>query len=68
MARDVLCEVNNCKYWNSGTTCNADAIYVISHTGKQASDSKETYNHHMSEKPLSKVFHYTGCLGFNIHL
>ncbi|PEY30767.1 DUF1540 domain-containing protein [Bacillus cereus] len=42
MARDVLCEVNNCKYWNSGNKCNADAIYVIIHTGKQASDSKET--------------------------
>lgn len=42
MARDVLCEVNNCKFWDSGNKCNADAIYVISHTGKQASDSKET--------------------------
>lgn len=42
MARDVLCEVNNCKYWNSGNKCNADSIYVVSGNGKQASDSKET--------------------------
>ncbi|MNG34168.1 hypothetical protein D3C84_1205970 [compost metagenome] len=42
MARDVLCEVNNCKYWATGNKCSADAIYVVSHKGKQASDSKET--------------------------
>ncbi|PEB90038.1 hypothetical protein COF62_20155 [Bacillus toyonensis] len=29
MARDFLCEVNNCKYWNSGKKCNADAIYSL---------------------------------------
>ncbi|MFJ9304213.1 DUF1540 domain-containing protein [Bacillus toyonensis] len=27
MARDFLCEVNHCKYWNSGKKCNADGIY-----------------------------------------
>ena len=42
MAKDVLCEVNNCKYWDAGNKCSADSIYVVSHTGKQASDSKET--------------------------
>ncbi len=42
MAKDVLCEVNNCKYWDAGNKCSTDSIYVVSHTGKQASDSKET--------------------------
>jgi hypothetical protein len=42
MAKDVLCEVNNCSYWGQGNKCNADSIYVVSHTGKRASDSKET--------------------------
>ncbi|MDF0726115.1 DUF1540 domain-containing protein [Cytobacillus sp. S13-E01] len=42
MAQDVLCEVNNCHYWNKGNKCGADAIYVVSHTGKTASDSRET--------------------------
>jgi hypothetical protein len=42
MAKDVLCEVNNCKYWNQGNKCGAEQIYVVSHTGKQASDSEET--------------------------
>ncbi|CAG9614697.1 hypothetical protein BACCIP111899_03930 [Bacillus rhizoplanae] len=42
MAQDVLCEVNNCQYWGNGNKCNAESIYVVSHTGKQATDSKET--------------------------
>lgn len=42
MAQDVLCEVNNCKYWGQGNKCKADAIYVVSHKGKQASNSEET--------------------------
>ena len=42
IAKDVLCEVNNCKYWDSGNKCSADAIYVVSHKGNQASNSKET--------------------------
>ncbi|NGP46489.1 DUF1540 domain-containing protein [Bacillaceae bacterium SIJ1] len=42
MAQDVLCEVNNCKYWGQGNRCKADAIYVVSHVGKEASDSSET--------------------------
>ncbi len=42
MAQDVLCEVSNCKYWDEGNKCNADTIYVVSHKGKHASDSKET--------------------------
>ncbi|HDR5371164.1 TPA: DUF1540 domain-containing protein, partial [Bacillus anthracis] len=27
MAQDVLCEVNNCKFWANGNKCSADAIY-----------------------------------------
>jgi Domain of Unknown Function (DUF1540) len=42
MAKDVLCEVNNCKFWASGNKCNADSIYVVSHKGKQASNNAET--------------------------
>jgi hypothetical protein len=42
MAQDVLCEVNNCKYWANGNLCSADEIYVVSHTGKEASSQKET--------------------------
>lgn len=42
MAKDVLCEVNNCKFWDSGNKCSADSIYVVSHKGKEASNSKET--------------------------
>ncbi len=42
MAQDVLCEVNNCTYWEEGNLCQADKIYVVSHTGKQAENQKET--------------------------
>ncbi|AOH56516.1 MULTISPECIES: DUF1540 domain-containing protein [Bacillaceae] len=42
MAKDVLCEVNNCVHWHSGNKCNAEAIYVVSHKGNHASNSKET--------------------------
>jgi hypothetical protein len=42
MAKDVLCEVNNCSYWGQGNKCQADAIYVVSHTGKKAGSSEET--------------------------
>lgn len=42
MAKDVLCEVNNCTYWGKGNKCNADAIYVVNHKGKHASTSGET--------------------------
>lgn len=42
MAKDVLCEVNNCKYWAQGNKCSADSIYVVSHNGEQATNSKET--------------------------
>jgi hypothetical protein len=42
MAKDVLCDVNSCKYWATGNKCNATSIYVVSHRGKQASNSEET--------------------------
>jgi len=42
MAKDVLCEVNNCKYWEKGNKCSATAIYVVSHNGKTAADREET--------------------------
>lgn len=42
MPKDVLCEVNNCTYWDQGNLCKANEIYVVSHTGKEADQSKET--------------------------
>jgi hypothetical protein len=42
VAQDVLCEVNNCKYWKEGNHCSAEEIYVVSHNGKEASDQYET--------------------------
>ncbi|MCI1693682.1 DUF1540 domain-containing protein [Aneurinibacillus aneurinilyticus] len=42
MAKDVLCEVNNCTYWGNGNKCTADEIYVVSHKGKHASTTEET--------------------------
>ncbi len=42
MAKDVLCEVSNCKYWAQGDQCDADSIYVVSQSGKQATSQKET--------------------------
>ncbi|MEH7379654.1 DUF1540 domain-containing protein [Bacillus sp. JJ1533] len=42
MAQDVLCEVNNCHYWAKGNKCSADSIYVVSHSGKTASEQTET--------------------------
>lgn len=42
MAQEILCEVNNCTFWNSGNRCGAEKIYVVSQKGKQASNSEET--------------------------
>ncbi len=41
MAKDVLCEVNSCRYWAAGNKCAATSIYVVSHS-KKASNSEET--------------------------
>ncbi|ELK47026.1 UNVERIFIED_CONTAM: DUF1540 domain-containing protein [Halobacillus marinus] len=42
MALDVRCEVRNCVHNRDGKACGADEIFVVSHSGKKASDSKET--------------------------
>ncbi|MEF2243784.1 MULTISPECIES: DUF1540 domain-containing protein [unclassified Paenibacillus] len=42
MAKDVLCEVNTCKYWATGNNCRASSIYVVFNRGKKASNSEET--------------------------
>lgn len=42
MAKDVLCEVNNCQYWAKGNHCSADRIYVVSNSGETADNSRET--------------------------
>jgi len=42
MAKDVLCEVNSCKYWAAGNKCAATSIYVVNNRGKQAGDSGDT--------------------------
>ncbi len=42
MAKDVLCEVNSCKYWGPGNECHASSIYVVNNRNKQASHSEET--------------------------
>ncbi|SER68807.1 protein of unknown function [Gracilibacillus ureilyticus] len=50
MAKDVKCEVNNCKYWMDGNRCQANVIYVVSHTGKSASNEHETDCHTFEAK------------------
>jgi hypothetical protein len=42
MAKDVLCEVNSCKYWAPGNACTASSIYVVNNRNKQASNAGET--------------------------
>jgi hypothetical protein len=42
MVQEILCAVNNCKYWADGNKCNAQKIYVVSRTGKEANNSEET--------------------------
>ena len=42
MAKDVLCEVNNCKFWANGNKCNATSIYVVNNRGTNARNSEET--------------------------
>lgn len=38
----VLCEVNNCVYWEEGNRCSANEILVVSHRGNRASNIEET--------------------------
>ncbi|PIC64543.1 DUF1540 domain-containing protein [Sporosarcina sp. P13] len=42
MAKDVLCEVTNCNFWESGNKCSAEEIRVVTRKGKKARDSAET--------------------------
>lgn len=42
MAKDVLCEVNSCKYWANGNKCSAASIFVTSRHGTKARKSEET--------------------------
>ncbi|MDN4075033.1 MULTISPECIES: DUF1540 domain-containing protein [Fictibacillus] len=42
MKLEVLCDVENCKYWAKGDKCVADSIYVMGLHGKNAADMEET--------------------------
>jgi Domain of Unknown Function (DUF1540) len=42
LAKDVLCEVRNCQFWEEGNRCSADQIYVVSHVGDVAEHQRET--------------------------
>lgn len=35
MAKDVLCEVTNCHFWESGNQCGAEEIKVVTRKGKK---------------------------------
>ncbi|MBM7649911.1 hypothetical protein JOC78_002895 [Bacillus ectoiniformans] len=42
MSIEVLCNVDNCKYWAKGDKCVADKISVIGLQGRKADDMEET--------------------------
>jgi glutamine cyclotransferase len=42
VAKDVLCEVENCEYWGQGNVCNAERIYVVTHKETKATTAEET--------------------------
>ncbi|MDN4524987.1 DUF1540 domain-containing protein [Fictibacillus fluitans] len=42
MKLEVLCNVENCKYWAEGDQCVADSIYVIGMHGEEADSVAET--------------------------
>ncbi|QOS79806.1 DUF1540 domain-containing protein [Paenibacillus sp. JNUCC31] len=42
MAKDVLCEVDSCRYWAQENKCNATSIYIVSHSSKPVNESAET--------------------------
>lgn len=42
MGQEILCEVNNCKYWSDNDRCGAQSIFVVSQRGKTARTSEET--------------------------
>lgn len=42
MAKDVLCEVDTCRYWANENKCTASSIYIVNHAAKTADNSGET--------------------------
>lgn len=42
MAKDVLCEVNSCRYWATENKCNASSIFIVNNKSKEAHSSDET--------------------------
>ncbi|WP_174727431.1 DUF1540 domain-containing protein [Mesobacillus harenae] len=42
MATEVLCNVENCKYWAEGDKCVADSIFVIGEHSREAANVEET--------------------------
>ncbi|OXS52455.1 hypothetical protein B1A99_33890 [Cohnella sp. CIP 111063] len=42
MAKDVLCEVNSCRFWAEQNRCNAASIKIVSNSVKEADRSAET--------------------------
>ena len=56
MAKDVLCEVNSCRFWDSGNKCGAETIYIVSK--KEAKTSSETDCKTFETKQLFKIKEY----------
>ncbi|GBG57228.1 hypothetical protein SPFL3102_00153 [Sporomusaceae bacterium FL31] len=51
MAKDVMCKVENCKYWSQGQRCNASTIQVsVDSGGNKAGDPQETNCHTFATK------------------
>ncbi|QJW48820.1 DUF1540 domain-containing protein [bacterium BFN5] len=51
MAKDVMCKVENCKYWSQGQRCTASAIEVnVDSGGNKAGDPQETNCHTFATK------------------
>ncbi|WP_151734293.1 DUF1540 domain-containing protein ['Paenibacillus yunnanensis' Narsing Rao et al. 2020] len=42
MAKDVLCAVNSCTYWEEENRCKAESIFVAYHAAKQPTEPEET--------------------------
>ncbi|NMO97586.1 DUF1540 domain-containing protein [Paenibacillus lemnae] len=42
MAKDVMCEVNSCRYWAQDNKCSASSIFVASHNPREARKPAET--------------------------
>lgn len=42
MAKDVLCEVNSCRFWAEQNKCSASTIRIASNSEKEVNRSAET--------------------------